>query len=56
VVREYREIEQLTRELLYQIIERIDVYPRVGNRDVYTQRIGILFHHIGTFKIATLEI
>ncbi len=48
VVKAHKEIEQLTRELLYQLVDRIEVYQRGGNRDAYTQRIEIFFHHIGT--------
>ncbi len=41
VVRENKKIEQLTRELLYQTVERIDVYPRVKSGKEYTQRIDV---------------
>ena len=44
VVREHKEIEQLTKELLYQFIERIDIYQRNGNREAYT------LYHIGTLN------
>ena len=39
VVRAHKKVEQLTRELLYEFIERIDVFQRIGNREKYAQRI-----------------
>ncbi len=50
VVRENKKIEQLTRELLYQTVERIDVYPRVKSGKEYTQRIDVFFYHFGTLE------
>lgn len=48
-IRSHEKIEQLTRELLYEFIERIDVYQRDTLGKAYTQKIDISFHHIRMF-------
>ena len=50
IVRKYREISELTDEMLYEFVDRIVVHAPTGGRGIYRQqKIDIYFNFIGSY-------
>ena len=52
LIRKYKDVEELTRPMVRELIDKVIVYPPEGHKPSRTQKVEIYFNFIGQFELA----
>ena len=52
LIRKYKDVEELTRPMVRELIDKVIVYPPEGHKPNRTQKVEIYFNFIGQFELA----
>lgn len=52
LIRKYKDVEELTRPMVRELVEKVVVYPPEGHKPNRTQKVEIYFDFIGQYELA----